>query len=104
MSFEILLVGSFSAEDTQLLKDIQNRLSLHTESCVPLHREDYEFQLQATIHPTGLNPSRFPMAGGVPLRARRDLIVAESAQAHGNEWWEEMAQSHTQRMIIPTNI
>ena len=83
MSFEILLVGSFTAEDGQLLKDVQNRLSLHTESCVLLHREEYQFKLDAISRPTASTTARFPMADGAPLRARRDLI----RQGQGNEWY-----------------
>ncbi|KIM20404.1 hypothetical protein M408DRAFT_18588 [Serendipita vermifera MAFF 305830] len=84
MSSEILLVGSFTAEDNQLLKDVQNRLSLHTDSCVLLHREEYQFKLQAASAPgMTANTARYPMADGAPLRARRDLVTASTG---ANEW------------------
>lgn len=97
MSSEILLVGSFTAEDSQLLKDVQNRLSLHTDSCVLLHREEFQFKLQAAIGPVAASTSRYPMADGAPLTARRDLIT------HGSEWYEQ-SQGRTEMIRPNTHI
>jgi len=80
MSFEITLVGSFPAGDEQLLRDVQNRLTLNTESSVILHREEYEFVLDIP----GSNRQLSQRPDGSPLRARRDLTV-KSAN-HGHEW------------------
>lgn len=48
-SFEIILSGTFPADDPNTLKAIQNRLSLHTNACQILHRHDLEFHLAPTV-------------------------------------------------------
>lgn len=80
MSFEIILGGSFAADDAQLLKDVQNRLSLHADSSVILHQEHYEFVLDSPLSP----PTSLPRPDGSSLRAKRDLVA--KATHTGHEW------------------
>ncbi|KAG8833126.1 hypothetical protein FRC17_011308 [Serendipita sp. 399] len=87
MSYEIVLTGSLPSADEQLLKDVQNRLSLHTDSSVLLHRIDYEFELETIPQPTGVSIVRAsgPNERAI-LRAKRDLTVTEGGQP-GSEWF-----------------
>jgi hypothetical protein len=48
-SFEIILSGTFPADDPNALEAIQNRLSLHTDASQILHRHDLEFHLAPTV-------------------------------------------------------
>lgn len=48
-SFEIILSGTFPADDSTTLEAIQNRLSLHTDASQILHRHDLEFHLAPTV-------------------------------------------------------
>jgi hypothetical protein len=84
-NYEIVLTGTFPADDEQLLKDVQNRLSLHTDSSVVLHREDYEFRLESNVNgiKVGLSQVSSSATDGVPLRAKRDLTLPPGSPA---EW------------------
>ncbi|PVG02120.1 hypothetical protein CPB86DRAFT_780540 [Serendipita vermifera] len=84
MNYEIVLAGTFPSDDEQLLKDVQNRLSLHTDSSVVLHREDYEFRLESNVHTTQFGIAQaISTTDGVPLRAKRDLTISPGSPA---EW------------------
>ncbi|KAG9022293.1 hypothetical protein FS842_006203 [Serendipita sp. 407] len=86
MSYEIVLTGTLPSADEQLLKDVQNRLSLHTDSSMPLHRIDYEFELETIPQVTGLSTIRAsgPNERAI-LRAKRDLTATEG-NSPGSEW------------------
>ncbi|KAG8820682.1 hypothetical protein FRB91_009737 [Serendipita sp. 411] len=86
MSYEIVLTGTLPSADEQLLKDVQNRLSLHTDSSMPLHRIDYEFELETIPQVAGLSTIRAsgPNERAI-LRAKRDLTATEG-NSPGSEW------------------
>lgn len=85
MSYEIVLTGSFPSDNEKLLTDVQNRLSLHTDSSVLLHREEYEFRLQTLLPPTSFGTTRYQSNEYTVLYAKRDLQV--EATGRGSEWF-----------------
>ncbi|CAG7846216.1 SubName: Full=Uncharacterized protein {ECO:0000313/EMBL:CCA68818.1} [Serendipita indica DSM 11827] len=73
-SYEVFLTGSFPASDKTMLREVENRLSLHTDTSFVLHRQDYDFALGVTNDFTTLNAANLRGSGqGAPLRDILDL-------------------------------
>ncbi|CCA68818.1 hypothetical protein PIIN_02679 [Serendipita indica DSM 11827] len=83
-SYEVFLTGSFPASDKTMLREVENRLSLHTDTSFVLHRQDYDFALGVTNDFTTLNAANLRGSGqGAPLRVKRDLTAVDG---RSSEW------------------
>ena len=85
-SYEVLLTGSFPAENETMLREVENRLSLHADTSFVLHRQDYDFDLDTTVSKftaSNLSATRLPGADA-PLRVKRDLTAVDGRDS---EWY-----------------
>jgi hypothetical protein len=100
-SYEIILSGTFPADDPNTLKAIQNRLSLHTDICQILDRHDLEFHLAPTVQYNmgSLALPQMPAADVSSLYLKHDL-VKERDGARG-AWYAYAYHCDTGTKMVP---